>query len=236
MKNILEIFINKIKEVFKENLKSVVLYGSRASGEEVKKYSDYNLLIILNEIKLYDLKIFAKPVKNWRKYGNPVPLIFTGSSFKKSADVFPIEFLEMKEHNKILYGNNPFEGLNIEYKNLRHEIEFELKSKLLKLREGYILTDGKQDKIRGLLVSSISTFLTLFREVIRLKLENPPSKRIDALMKISELTGINTSSFILILKMKENIKEPKKPVPETIFEEYIGEIEKVIDFIDNIST
>lgn len=234
MRDILKVFVDGIKEICGENLNSVILYGSRASGEATEKYSDYNLLIVLEEDRFHDLKLFAGPVRKWIKHGNPAPLIFTMSRFKKSFDVFPIEFLEMKEHHKILYGNDPLEGLNIEQGNLRHEVEFELKGKLLKMRQGFIMTSCNQNKIRELLINSISIFLVLFRQVIRLTGEVPPAKRIDSLKRISELAGINTSPFVSVIKMKENAKESKGIVPETVFEEYIKEIEKAIDFVDNL--
>ena len=93
---------------------------------------------------------------------------------------------------------------------MRHECEFELKGKFLKLQQAYILTGGKENKVKELLVDSISTFLILFRAVICLTGKTPPPKRLDVLTKISEFININTKPFVSLLEIKETPKLAKK--------------------------
>ncbi|OGS45284.1 MAG: hypothetical protein A2539_08655 [Elusimicrobia bacterium RIFOXYD2_FULL_34_15] len=231
--DILDKFIEEIKVVCGQNLKSIVLYGSKASGEQTEKHSDYNLLLILEKIKFEDLKLLNKTIKFWIKKGNPAPLLFTMEQLKKSTDVFPIDFLDMKDHNKILYGNNPFENLEIKNTYLRHECEYELKSKLLKLRQAYMLSQNTSD-IRKLLINSISAFLIIFRQVVRLYNVVPPIKRLDALKVLSEKTGLNPSIFVTIFNMKQEVKEALKLDPDLVMEEYLKEIEKIVDIVDNL--
>jgi len=61
-------------------------------------------------------------------------MIFTVSEFLSSDDVFPIEYLDMKDGHKLLYGRDFLSEINVSDANLRHECEFDLRSKLLKLR------------------------------------------------------------------------------------------------------
>lgn len=56
----LQMFINSSKKVFGNNLKAIVLFGSRASGM-ARKYSDYDLLIIAEKLP-----------SDWRKRDNIV--------------------------------------------------------------------------------------------------------------------------------------------------------------------
>ncbi|NJD54427.1 MAG: nucleotidyltransferase domain-containing protein [Candidatus Methanoperedens sp.] len=56
----LQMFINSSKKVFGNNLKAIVLFGSRASGM-ARKYSDYDLLIIAEKLP-----------SDWRKRDNLV--------------------------------------------------------------------------------------------------------------------------------------------------------------------
>lgn len=230
MKNILETYVNGIKNIFGEKLKLVVLYGSQASGEATKKYSDYNLLLIVDELKHQDLKFLSKISKKWLKYNNPPPVIFTSDKFRMSFDVFPIEFLDMKEHRKILYGEDPFEKTEISLENLKHECEFELKGKLLKLQQGYILAQNNSRNLTNLMLGSISSILVLFRNIVRLSGKTPPSKKVDALNVIEQQVKVDTEPFITILKMKDGEKQRQNI--ESLFEAYINQIEKVVDFVD----
>ncbi|MFH1541389.1 MAG: hypothetical protein ABID79_06045 [Elusimicrobiota bacterium] len=233
MEDILSKFVDNVKIIYGLNLKSVVLYGSKASGEDTKKHSDNNILLILDDIKFSDLKSLNKIIKFWTKKGNQPPLIFTTEQFRKSADVFPIEFLDMKDNHKILYGEDPLENLEIGNTHLRHECEFELKGKLLKLRQGYVASRNKSD-IKNLLVNSITSFLILFRHIIRLFNETPPTKRLDALNILSKKTGLNQSVFINIFNMKQGNSQALKLDQESVIEEYLKEIEKIVDVVDDI--
>jgi hypothetical protein len=52
-----------------------------------------------------------------------------------SADSFPIEFHDMKERRRVLYGLDVIAELKIDSKNYRRQVEHELRSKLLRLRQ-----------------------------------------------------------------------------------------------------
>ncbi|MBN1622192.1 MAG: nucleotidyltransferase domain-containing protein [Endomicrobiales bacterium] len=234
MADILNEFIEEAKSVYGGNLKSIILYGSKASGEDTKKHSDYNVLIVLDNIKHEDLKALNKVMSKWIKQGNPPPLLFSIPRFIKSADVFPIEFLDMKDTHKVLYGEDPFKNLEIKDVHLRHECEFELKGKLLKLRQGYMLAEGKASKLKDLLIDSISTILILFKHTIRLLGAVPPQKKMEALEVISEKTGINQDVFINVMKMKQGDKEALKLETDGVMQEYLHEIEKIVDIVDNL--
>lgn len=233
MSDILTKFLEETKTAYGQNLKSVVLYGSKASGEDTKKHSDYNLLIVLESISFNDLKLLGKIMKKWIKHGNPPPLLFTEERLKKSADVFPIEFFDIKDNHKILYGEDYFEKLEIRNMHLRHECESELKGKLLKLRQGYMVSRGKSD-VQNLLINSISTFLIIFRHIIRLFGITPPLKRLDAMKILSDKTGMNPSVFVAIFNMKQGNKEALKQNPDLLMEDYLKEIEKITDVVDNL--
>ena len=233
MQKLLDKFVEDIKESYKENLKAIVLYGSKASSEDSKKYSDFNLLVVLNEIQFKDLKAMHKALIAWIKNGNQPPQLFTSERLKKSSDVFPIEFLDIKSNHKVLFGEDPFSELIINDTNLRHECEFELKGKLLKLRQGYMIFCGKDAKLREFLISTISTFLIVFRYVLQLTGEKPPLKRLEAMELLSKKIGFDHSPFLAIYNMKQGDKEAMKLDLDALTEQYLKEIEKVVDFVDN---
>ncbi|MBN1824549.1 MAG: hypothetical protein JW803_09550 [Endomicrobiales bacterium] len=234
MSDILEKFVSDVKAAYGENLKSVVLYGSKASAEDTKKHSDYNVLVVLDSIKFDDLKSMNKAMVAWIAGGNQPPLLFTSERLKNSADVFPIEFLDIKSNHRILFGEDPFTDLQIHDKHLRHECEFELKGKLLKLRQGYMLTRGKEGHLKDLLINSVTTFLIIFRYVLKLTGQEPPAKRLDALEILSKKVVFDPSPFATIFAMKQGDKEALKNDAEPLTEKYLAEIEKVVDFVDKM--
>src|SRR5215210_483420 len=122
--------VGDLRSTHGENLAAVVLYGSAAAGDAVADSSDYNLLIALHRITPEDLRLAQAPMREWRRLGHPLPVYFTTEELRDAADVFPIEYHQMQSARVVLYGDDPFASLVIDDANLRHQTEYELRSKL----------------------------------------------------------------------------------------------------------
>lgn len=227
-----EEYVTIIKDLIPSQLKSVVLYGSAASGDFVEKQSDYNLLVVTESLALSKLKVLSKPTQRWVKAGNPAPLCFTEARLRNSADVFPLELLDIKECHKILYGTNILDELEVSQENLRHQLEFELKSKLIKLRERYLLASSHDAHVRQLLIQSLSTFLVLFRGTLRLYTSQVPPKKIDALKKLRDHIDFSLEPFQTIFDMKAGGTQAKTLAVDPLFEDYLKNIERIVDAVD----
>src|SRR5918911_5462400 len=139
--------VGDLKATHGDNLASVVLYGSAATGDFVQLESDYNLLIALHRITPEDLRQAQAPMREWQRLGHPLPVYFTVEELSGAADVFPIEFHQMANARIVLYGHDPFEFVQLSSANLRHQTEYELRSKLIQLRRHYIPASVSIDKL-----------------------------------------------------------------------------------------
>src|SRR6267378_4941664 len=170
----LEQLLNDLRAAHGDNLASVVLYGSAAAGDHIETRSDHNLLIALNRITADDLRLAQAPMREWQDLGQPIPVYFTVAELKDAADVFPIEFLQMEKARKVLYGRDPFEFVNVSRANLRHQTEYELRTKLIQLRRLYIPASISVEKLSALMRDSLASFAALFRAVLMLHGEDAP--------------------------------------------------------------
>jgi len=198
----------QLKITYRDQLKSVVLYGSAAGGDHISKKSDYNILVILDKVGLLELHNFSKQTQKWVKSGNPAPLFFSEDRFAKSSDVFPVEFIDIRDNHKVLYGHDYFTNMVIREDLLRLELEHELKGKLIQLREKFLLSDGNDKSLMNLMTQSLSTFLVLFRNTLRLYESPPPSKKLVALVALEKHISFDRDIFITIEDIKEGGKEP----------------------------
>src|SRR5918996_1266789 len=171
--------IGDLRATHGDNLASVVLYGSAASGDFVELQSDYNLLIALHRITPSDLRQAQAPMRNWQRLGHPLPVYFTTEELSDAADVFPIEFHQMEKARVVLYGRDPFDGLRFSDANLRHQTEYELRSRLIQLRRLYIPASVSVEKLAALMSDSLSSFAALFRAVLLLSGAEPPVAKPD---------------------------------------------------------
>src|ERR687890_750438 len=166
--------VGDLKATHGDNLASVVLYGSAASGDFVQLESDYNVLIALQHITPEDLRLAQAAMREWQRLGHPLPVYFTFSELRDAADVFPIEFHQMEKARVVLYGRDPFDGLRFSDANLRHQTEYELRSRLIQLRRLYIPASVSVDRLAALMSDSLASFAALFRPVLMLHNVEPP--------------------------------------------------------------
>jgi hypothetical protein len=85
--------------------------------------------------------------------------LFERNELATAADVFPIEFLELKRHPSLLYGKDVLQDVNVSSTHLRHELEFCLRALVLKLREGAV---APKADLSGLVLASFPEVLTYF--------------------------------------------------------------------------
>jgi len=236
MKHQFDAFIDDLRATHGKNLASVILYGSAAAGDFVRKQSDYNLLIALHKISPKDLRAAQAPMREWNKLGHPIPVYFTVGELQNAADVFPIEFHQMERARKILYGADVLDKLNISDEFLRHQTEYELRSKLIQLRRRYIPASTSVDGLVKLMANSLSSFTTLFRAVLLIHGFEPPIAKPDIVAAIVRQLKINGEPFEKILEIRENNSSKKldEISANQLFADYMREIENVIEAVDNV--
>jgi predicted nucleotidyltransferase len=231
-----ENFIDDVKATHGENLASVILYGSAAAGDFVAQASDYNLLIALREIRPKDLRNAQAPMREWQKMGHPLPIYFTVSELQNAADVFPIEFHQMEQARKVLYGDDVLRNLRISDEFLRHQTEYELRSKLLQLRRLYIPASASVEKLCSLMTESLTSFASLFRAVLLLcDVKSPVTKR-EIVSATANRLNLDKTPFEKIFEIRENSASNTldEISANKIFADYMREIERVIDAVDKI--
>lgn len=227
-------FVEDLKDTHGENLAAVILYGSAATGEFKEGVSDYDLLVVLNKITPEDLRLAHASIREWQKLGHRPPAYFTVNELKTSSDVFPIEFHQMEKGYVVLFGKDILADVEVSDKNLRHQIEYELRSKLIRLRRLYISVCNSKEQLSELMIRSLSSFVTLFRaSLILLKLD-PPVKKEEVIRTVAKHLQIKEEPFLKILEMREdklrlNLDEISL---NSLFADYICEIESFITKID----
>lgn len=219
-----------------DNLASVVLYGSAAAGDHIELRSDYNLLIALNRITPADLRLAQAPMREWQRLGHTLPVYFTVEELDDAADVFPIEFHQMKRARIVLYGRDPFEVVKLTGENLRHQTEYELRAKLIQLRRLYIPASVSTEKLSALMSDSLASFAALFRPVLMLHDIEPPVAKPDCVRETVRLLKLDGEPFEHIFALRASEEEMSLTEAEAndLFAAYMTQIERVIEVVDSL--
>jgi hypothetical protein len=219
------------------NLASIVLYGSAAAGDHIELRSDYNILIALNRITPEDLRQAQAPMREWQRLGHPLPVYFTVEELSDAADVFPIEFNQMANARVVLYGHDPFEYVKLSDANLRHQTEYELRSKLIQLRRLYIPASVSIQKLCDLMSDSLASFAALFRAVLILHGQEAPISKPDVVRATVRLLHLDLTPFERIFEFRASDRLPSSEIEANdLFGAYLFQIEQVVEAVDQLKT
>ena len=232
VKNILHDLVTALQGAYGDDLTSVILYGSAASGEFSAVHSNVNCAVILRDTSLPALGKIV-PILNKGKFRRLNAIFLTEAYIKNSADVFPVEFLDMKENHRILYGKDVLAGLNIDIKNLRFQCEQELKSKIINIKRAYLTSMNSPD-LDKLLLKFFTASLHILRNILRLKNGRAVYRKEDILNGIAGGFHIDVSNMKKILEAKSaNRRLPRKAARE-LFVSIVGDLEKISDAVDRL--
>ena len=191
----LDELVTQLKAAFGSDLSAVVLYGSAAGGEHNPKRSDQNVLVVVKQVPMSAAKAIAATSRAWADAGNPPPLVFTDAEWKGSSDVFPMEYADILERNRVLYGDPPFGGIVVDRAHLRLQLEQEAMGKLLKIRQGVLATGGDGNRLIELLSASLSPLMVIFRAFLRLHGATPPADNLRLVEEVSRRAGFAAAPF-----------------------------------------
>ena len=236
MKNQFDGFLDDLKTTHGKNLASVILYGSAAAGDFIPQSSDYNLLIALHQITPKDLRNSHAVMREWTRLGFHVPVYFTVDELQTAADVFPIEFHNMERARKVLYGTDVLANIDISDEFLRHQTEYELRSKLIRLRRAYIPASVSVTGLLNLMAESLASFASLFRAVLLLYDIEPPVTKQQIVALTAQNLKLDGKPFEKIFNIRENnfAQNLDEVSANELFAEYLEQIETVIAAVDKL--
>src|SRR3954454_21594250 len=119
----LDELVTQLRAAYGTGLRSVVLYGSAARGDHIAKRSDYNVLVIVDALDPARLTAASAASRAWAEAGNPAPLTMTMTEWRGSSDIFPMEYADILERHRVLHGEPPFDGIRVELRDLRLQLE-----------------------------------------------------------------------------------------------------------------
>lgn len=234
VRKILEPYLNELVKIHQDNIISIFVCGSAAGVDYVPKVSNINLFIVLEKLEFKDLQKSLKVVSKGINKKISAPLMLTRKHIVSSNDVFPIEFLEMKENHLLLYGEDLLTGLEINPANIRLFCEEQIKGKLIRIRQAYLEIGLKRKGIEALLKESLASLAPVFRNLLRLKGKTPPLKKEEVYNQLCAEFDLDANVFLAILRDTKNDEKIDSQDVEVFFERYLAQIQKLAIAVDQL--
>jgi hypothetical protein len=225
-------FVRRVRAADGPNIENVTLFGSAVSGDFHAGFSNLNLLCILRDISFRSLRRLTPVAKWWAGKKQPPPLCMTRQELERSADVFAIELLDMQQHHRVLFGEDVLQGLRISMDLHRVQVEYELREKLILLRQHMLLAAKSESRLWELLMRSAPSFGTLFRHALIALGETAQTARPEAVQALSRRAGFDPSAMLLVLDAREHKTDRKKMDVYDLAARYLAAVEKVASAVD----
>jgi hypothetical protein len=219
--------VSDLRHVFANRLRSVVAYGPHIEGVND---APLTCLALVDTLGLADLEACARVAREWEHRRLATPLILPHDEFQRSLDAFPLEYGEILRAHHLVYGADPFDGMAIAREDLRRACETQIKSHLLHLREGFIESGNRPQRVAELVTASAPAFAALLRQVSRLT-GGSTSGRADVTLEGARATGLSEGVVHDVLSLEHPGAVPTADAAR-LFPEYLKAVEQLARSID----
>src|SRR5579875_1182866 len=226
--------ISRLERAFHDRLVSIVLYGSGAAGDHHSRFSDLNILCVLKQITPRELLEGEPVLKWWRAQGHPSPLLMSEEEAHNSADSFPIEFRDMKDRRKVLYGPDVIAEVKVDGKFYRAQVEHELRAKLFRLRQQGARVLSDPTALMNLCLESVSTFCVLGRHALIAAGIEAKTERRAVVHQLSRTLKMDTTPLETLLDVREDRPGLETGDPGELFARYLQCVRRMVEFVDGL--
>ena len=225
---LLKSYVKDVAKAYGNELEGIILYGSAVRGEFLPGLSNLNVLLILSSYELSVLKQYDSLHKRWSKEHVVVPLFLTTADLKSASTAFPLEYQDIFDCHRLLWGQDPFVGLKIDARYLAAEVVQGLRGNLFRLRQRLVEGRSTEEAITILLPLSITALLPVLRGLQRL-LSRPVVAHGEPLLNdIESLLEINLAGLRDALALKRgHISPGQKEIPR-LMDRYLESLSRLV--------
>jgi hypothetical protein len=168
---VLREFAEELDRSLSDALVAVVQYGPSCGGLAASAAwkGSVNLLILCRSVVPSTVKAIRAPLARARKKLDLVPVLFSREEFLSSLDVFPVEASEIRRQYRLLLGEDVVADGLVTMKHLRHQLEFELRSKKLLLLSHLMREDESATVVGQTVMAFHESLVNLGRYYLALK-------------------------------------------------------------------
>ncbi len=125
-------------------------------------------------------------------------------------------------------------GLPIPMHLHRAQLEYELREKLILLRERLLVAANNKKQIWELLLGSLSTFATLFRHALIALGAKPPNSKRETIQLLAARIPFDPSAFLQLFDIREHKADTQAIRCRRRFTRYLAAVQQVTAAVDKM--
>lgn len=176
-------FVNSTKEVFAEDLRSIVLYGSGAEGK-LRAASDVNVIVLLSRFDQSKADQMRGPLRLAEAAIKLRAMFLLEEELQPASRAFAVKFADVKRRRRVLFGDDPFSAISISREDSILRLEQSLLNLILRLRQSYVSRGLREEQLTATIAGASGPLRSCAAMLLELEGDSAPSAK-EALEKIS---------------------------------------------------
>ena len=140
----------------------------------------------------------------------------------------------MQQQHRVLHGPDPLTSLQIPRHLHRAQLEYELREKLILLRQRLLSEFKDSRRTWDLLLRSLPAFTTLFRHALIAQGQPAPATKRESVKSLAALLAFDASPFENLLDIREHRADPRQFLVQDVASRYLAAVEQVTAAVDKI--
>ncbi len=203
--------VEETRRAVGDRLVGATLYGSAAGGEFDPRHSDVNLAFVLTVLGPPEIESLRKIHRVWNRLRVVRPILVSREALQRSLDVFPLEYLLVRERHETLYGQDSFAGLAIERDPLRREVERVLRTQELGFVWSYVALADTPSGAKHWLARAGTAVAASVSGLLYLAGEPVPRTRKELVDRCEARFGVDGSALRLVIERASGRRPVEAP-------------------------
>jgi hypothetical protein len=235
VRRVLETLRDRLQSELGDGLISLIAYGDFVKpGDYDPRRSEVNLMLVLADISTPVLDRIVDAISTAKRKVRLAVMTLTEEDLVQSCDVFPVKFVDMQEHHRLICGRDVLGDLKIADDHLRLRCEQELKNLMIRLRASYLNQAKKPAALRTVMTDSVGPLLGLLTIGLTLKTGISPEENGEILAACREEFGLDLSVLQTVLDVRHGSSVlPLTEVP-TVYNGYMKAVHDAATAIDRL--
>lgn len=216
-----------LQQLAGDKLLSISAFGGWLHEDPLFKRSPARSVVVLDEVDLKRLAQLATEGQRFGQRGLAAPLIMTPVYIDASRDVFPLELLEIQQVHITITGPDHFADLRFDGADLRLQCERELKSELIRLRQGLLSAAGDEAQLTPLGRDGAERAIRVLRGMLHLAGRDTPPLSTDIVAGAAEISGARLTALASVI-------EGATRIDFALYERLYAEIDALSSYADRL--
>ncbi len=227
-------FAEKLLDLYPGHIRAAAVTGEAAGQDYNPKTSHIESVFIFDDVDFQTYHTALKTVADGAKKRIAAPLFLSEQYLNSSLDVFPVEFLDIKEKHVLIFGDDLFSGLDIQTEHLRLFCEQQVKGRLIRIRQAYLEVGLQRRGVEAMLKDSLYSLIPVFRNLVRLKGQSPAVNKEEIVTQLASAFNIDGPVLLAIFHDQANDEKIGGQDVTVYCEKYMTELQKLARQVDQL--